>query len=150
MRVECVKGVLLSHKVSSPSEFPMSCCLLVRAKCCCYSVEFACNILWVVALGYMLYRQVQNDRGDDDSYSFIFQDLFLFSSFLPLRMECDPMFLYNYWSSGQVLSLLLVCKNNLEPPCIEVNMILSNKYKDTTLTGIAKNWLLQKHLLRYA
>ena len=31
MRVEYVRGVLLSHEVSSPSEFPMSCRLLVRS-----------------------------------------------------------------------------------------------------------------------
>ena len=37
IRIECVRGVLLLYEVSSPSEFPMSCRLLVRA------VSIACN-----------------------------------------------------------------------------------------------------------
>lgn len=42
--------------------------------------------------------------------------LFLISSFLPLRIECDSMFLGNYWSFGLVLSPLLICKSILKSP----------------------------------
>ncbi|GBL71951.1 hypothetical protein AVEN_114997-1 [Araneus ventricosus] len=63
----------------------------------------------------MLRRQVQKDvRGDD----LFMLDAFRLYSFLPLRVECDPIFHSNYWSSGRVLSLLLFCKNNLDSPCI--------------------------------
>ncbi|GBM16200.1 hypothetical protein AVEN_161537-1 [Araneus ventricosus] len=63
-------------------------------------------------LGDLLRRQVQNYvRGNA-------LEAFRLYSFLPFRVECDPMFHANYCSSGWVLSPLLFYKNNLDSPCI--------------------------------
>ncbi|GBN43929.1 hypothetical protein AVEN_251525-1 [Araneus ventricosus] len=66
-------------------------------------------------LGDMLRRQVQAGiRGD---YLFML-DAFRFLLFSASQSGCDPMFHGNYCSSGWILSPLLVCKNNLDSPCI--------------------------------
>ncbi|GBM99897.1 hypothetical protein AVEN_269230-1 [Araneus ventricosus] len=65
--------------------------------------------------GDMLRRLLQNDvRGDD----LFMLDAFRLYSFLPLRLECDPIFHGKYCSYAWVLSPLLFCENNLDSLCI--------------------------------
>ncbi|GBO36671.1 hypothetical protein AVEN_171597-1 [Araneus ventricosus] len=73
-------------------------------------------------LGSTLRGQVQSDSRVDDMFMF---NVFRLYSFLPLRVEYDPMFHSNYCPSGWVLSPLLICENNLDSPCI--SLLISNE-----------------------